>query len=139
MTSFQKTNFWSELADLDARIPEGKREYLRERLRNELYDFVLRKFLERREERGLTKARLARRIGYDPAHLNRLLGAPGNWTLATVSDLLAGIAGETLAPASAPLPRENLRNASPEDLLNLVVSQGSEADSGQVPSQTGTR
>lgn len=123
MTSFQRENFWSDIADLEARIPEGKREYLRERLRNELYDFVLGKFLEQRNERGLTKAQLARRIGYDPAQLNRLLGAPGNWTLSTVSDLLAGIAGETLVPVSGALPGERLRNASTGDLLNLAVSQ----------------
>ena len=123
MTSFQRENFWSDIADLEARIPEGKREYLRERLRNELYDFVLGKFLEQRNERGLTKAQLARRIGYDPAQLNRLLGAPGNWTLSTVSDLLAGIAGETLVPVSGALPGEKLRNASTGDLLNLAVSQ----------------
>ncbi len=123
MTSFQRENFWSDIADIEARIPEGKREYLRERLRNELYDFVLGKFLEQRNERGLTKAQLARRIGYDPAQLNRLLGAPGNWTLSTVSDLLAGIAGETLVPVSGALPGERLRNASTGDLLNLAVSQ----------------
>lgn len=125
MTSFQRANFWSEIADLEAPIPEGPREYLRERLRNDLYDFVLRKFLEQRKERGLTKAQLARRIGYDPAHLNRLLGAPGNWTLSTVSDLLAGISGETLVPDSAVLPGRNRRNVSSGDLLNLTLSQDS--------------
>ena len=139
MTSSPKAQFWSEIEDLGARIPEGKLEYLRERFRNDLFDFVLRKFLEQGEERGLTQAELARRLSCDPARLNRLLGAPGNWTLATVSDLLVGISGEALALQSRPVQGESPRNMGARDLLRsnsvLAVSDNiiNAADTSSVP------
>jgi len=89
-----------ELEDSDIRIPEGKLEYLRQRTKNNQYSYFIRKFHEEQRIAGLTNAKLARRIGCDPGRLSKLLGAPGNWTIATVSDLLAGIAGEELDPAS---------------------------------------
>ncbi len=113
----QRTNFWSEIEDLDEQIPAGKLEYLRERFRNDLYDFVLRKFLEEMESRGLNQAQLATRINYNPSQLNRLLGAPGNWTLKTVSDLLIGISGEALVLQSAKVPGATRRNMGPADHL----------------------
>lgn len=117
MISSQKTPFWSEIENLDACIPDGKREYLRERFRNELYDFILTKYLSESETRGLTKAKLARRLNCDPGRLNKLLGAPGNWTLGTVSDLLVGISGEVLVPQSAKVPGSMRRNMSAHDRL----------------------
>jgi hypothetical protein len=49
---------------------------------------VLRCFLEASEEGGLTKAIVAKRLRKGPEQITRWLGAPGNWTLNTVSDLL---------------------------------------------------
>ena len=118
MTSSPKTQFWFEIENLEAQIPEGKLEYLRERFRNDLFDFILRRFLEQREKRGLTQAELARRLSCDPARLSRLLGAPGNWTLGTVSDLLVGISGETLVPHAAKVPGESPRNMGARELLH---------------------
>ena len=117
MTSSRKMQFWSEIEDLEARIPKGKLEYLRERFRNDLYDFILRKYLDQRNERNLNQAELARRLSYDPARLNRLLGAPGNWTLATVSDLLVGISGESLDLKSTAIRGNTVRNQNVHDLL----------------------
>lgn len=117
MTSSPKMPFWSEIEDLEARIPQGKLEYLRERFRNDLYDLILRKFLEQRKERNLNQAELARRLSYDPARLNRLLAAPGNWTLATVSDLLVGISGESLDLQSTSVRGHAPRNFTAQDLL----------------------
>ena len=117
MTLSQKIDFWSEIEDLDERIPAGKLEYLREKFRNDLYNFVLRKFLEERESRGLNQAQLATRINYNTSQLNRLLGAPGNWTLKTISDLLIGISGEALVLQSAKVPGATRRNMGPADHL----------------------
>ena len=110
VTTSQLKHFLSELEELEARIPEGKLEYLRERTRNNLYSFIIRKFLEQKKEAGLTNAKLAHRLGYDPGRLSRLLGAPGNWTISTVSDLLAGIAGEELSAGSKSLLDQAPRN-----------------------------
>jgi hypothetical protein len=69
-------------------IPVGKLAYFRTRLRLEFYDFILRRFLS---QENLTKAELARRIHRSPDVVNRWLGAPGNWTIDTLSDLLIGM------------------------------------------------
>ena len=81
-------------------IPIRTLTYLRERTRNQLFELVMAKFTEA-EARGLTKAKLARRMRRSPNHIVMLLGAPGDWTIDTVSDLLAGISGEELTPSSS--------------------------------------
>ena len=64
--------------------------YYRARLRNRIYQLVLLGL----EASGLTRAEIARRIYKRPEQITRLLGAPGNWTLDTVSDLLLAIGCE---------------------------------------------
>jgi len=75
-------------------IPVGKLAYFRERLKNRLHELVFLEFLRQQRERKLTQAELARRIGKAPEQVNRWLGAPGNWELDTVSDLLLGMGAE---------------------------------------------
>jgi hypothetical protein len=58
--------------------------YFRARLKNRLHQLVLAEF----ERAGCSKASIAKRIDKRPEQITRLLGAPGNWTLDTVSDLL---------------------------------------------------
>ena len=79
--------------DLDRRerIPEPLLEYFRTRNRMNLFAAVLTEF----RNSGLTQAELAARLGRGPDRISRLLGAPGNWTLDTVSDLLLAISGAT--------------------------------------------
>ena len=110
MTTYPRTHFLFEIADPDAPIPTGKLEYLQERLRNNIYNFIVSKFLERHEKYGLTQAALARRIACDPGRLNKLLGAPGNWTIGTISDLLVGISAEEFVPDSESLLGRRPRN-----------------------------
>jgi hypothetical protein len=83
-------------------IPEAKRVYFQERLRSRFFEFLLNKFLEQ-QERGLTKAKLARRIGRTPDVVNRWLSAPSNLTLDTASDLLLGINAEELEMSASSL------------------------------------
>ena len=86
-------------------IPPETLAYLTARTKNRTYDYILRKFLDKAKSDGLTKAELARRLGKRPEVINRLLGAPGNWGLETVAELLAGIAEEELEPNSSSLNR----------------------------------
>ena len=116
MTTSQRMSFLSEVVS-GAPIPVNKRAYFQARLRNRLYDFVVTKFLERERNKELTRAELARRIGRKPESITRLLGAPGNWTLGTVSDLLLGINGEELEPASLSLLDRPSRNFAREDWI----------------------
>ena len=76
-------------------IPESKRVYFQQRLRDRFFDFIVGCFL-REQSNGLTKAKLARRIGKTPDVVNRWLAAPSNLTLDSISDLLLGICAEEL-------------------------------------------
>jgi hypothetical protein len=88
------TAFLSEVESEFDVIPAEKRAYLSDRLRHRLYDLILNEFMKHQEENpGFTQAALARRIGSRPEVVNRWLTSPGNWTLDTVSNLLAGISG----------------------------------------------
>lgn len=84
-------------------VPPVVLSYFQARLKNRLHDFIISKFFEMEKTRGLTRADLARRIGRKPEVITRLLGAPGNWTLDTVSDLLIGIASEELELSASPI------------------------------------
>ncbi len=92
MTTSQTRSFLIEVVE-GSPIPVGKLEYFRARLQSRLHQLVLNEWLCQ-EDQGLTQAELARRIGRKPEVINRLLGAPGNWTVNTVSDLLIGMGAE---------------------------------------------
>ena len=105
----------------DDAIPYGHLAYLQERTRNQLFQFILKKFIEA-EARGLTKAKLARRMHRSPEVITRLLGSPGNWTISTISDLLAGIADEELTPSAVKIigyPRRT-KTRTPRDLQKAI-------------------
>lgn len=102
MTTSGKNTYLQEIVSGEP-IPKGKLAYFRGRLKYRLYNLVIEKFADMEKSQGLTKAELARRIGCKPEQITRRLGAPGNWTLDTVSDLLLGIAGEELVIDSRPL------------------------------------
>lgn len=96
MTTYQ-TPFLSEINDEFEVIPIEKRIYLQERLRHRLYDLIMGEFIKHQSMNSkFTQASLARRIGRRPEVINRWLSTPGNWTLDTVSNLLAGISGAEL-------------------------------------------
>jgi hypothetical protein len=115
MTTYQKTPFLSEIAS-GRTIPAAKLDYLKERAMYNIYGFIIAKFLEQ-EKQGFTRAKLARRIGRKPEVITRLLGCPGNWTIATISDLLVGIAAEEFLPASASLLSRSNKNFQEKDCL----------------------
>ena len=112
--------FFSEIASghHGPPIPEAKRAYFQARLRNRLFNFIVKKFLQE-QQRGLTKAALARRIGKTPDVVNRWLGAPSNLTLDTVSDLLLGIGAEELKPETSSLLDQRPTNFLHADWIKL--------------------
>ena len=89
----------SEVRDVLVLSP-GTLSYFRERLRNRLHQLVLREFMRRENAGELTRADLARRLSKRPEQITRWLGAPGNWTLDTVSDLLLGMGMELACNAT---------------------------------------
>src|SRR5437867_2944605 len=92
MTTFQKTFAPSKPSEAN-KIPGPTLEYFRTRNKMQVFNLVQREF----ERSGLTQKDLAARLGKGADQVCRLLGAPGNWTLETVSDLLFAISGSELA------------------------------------------
>jgi hypothetical protein len=90
MTTSPTQSLFKEILS-DKPISVGILSYFRTRFRLTLHSLILDGFLE---QKHLTKAKLARRIGRKPEAVNRLLANPGNWTLDTVSDLLLAIGAE---------------------------------------------
>jgi hypothetical protein len=130
MSTSRKKPLLSEIKSGDP-LPPHTLAYFQERLKNRIFNYVLGKFLEAERE-GLTKAELARRIGKRPEIVTRLLGAPGNWTLDTVSDLLLGIAAEELEPETRSLlnrPRRNYEGIDWEAKLPLKPLKKLETES----------
>jgi hypothetical protein len=112
----------------------GTLAYYRARFRNRLYHLVLSKFRAAVAEEGLTRAELARRTGKRPEVLTRILGAPGNWRLDTVSDLLMGIAGEELDATSSSPFAGAARNFGYPDFYPPIAPEG-ESNPRNVPKE----
>jgi hypothetical protein len=108
MNTSASHSFLSEILFAEP-IPLEKLAFFRARAQSHLYDLVVTKFLALERDGKLTRAELARRIGKQPAQITRLLGAPGNWTVGTGSDLLLGM-GEELDVSSCPLAGRVERN-----------------------------
>lgn len=98
--------------------------YFRDRLRDRCHELVLKEFLRQATDSGFTKAQLARRISKDHGQINRLLGAPGNWTLDTVSDLLLAL-GTELAIEVSHFSDQPIRNL--DQPAWLIISDRNES------------
>lgn len=99
--------------ELDAdTIPASALAYVGQRAKNSYYHFVMSKFREHK----VTQAQLARKIGKNPAQMNRLLASPGNWTIETIAVLLAGICSEEVVPSSSPFAGRARANGRAYDL-----------------------
>lgn len=94
------------------RIPPSSLAYLSQRARNNCYHFVMKRF----EASGLSKADLGRRIGKGQDQINHVLASPGNWTIRTLAELLAGIGDEEFIPSALSLHGRPPRNMSQFDL-----------------------
>ncbi len=70
--------------------------YCRERLRNRIFDCVIRALAERVASGATTRASIAKRLGKDPAQVTRWLSGPSNWTIDTISDLMLALDAELL-------------------------------------------
>ena len=108
--------FTEILKDRVTPIPEDKLAYFRRRLRLHLHEMVVGKFYQ---QETMTQRNLADRIGKTPDVVNRLLGAPGNWTLDTLSDLLIAMAA---VPSLGIDDVEELLPRQSEDLTKVVAA-----------------
>jgi hypothetical protein len=114
------------------------RAYFEQRLRNRVYQFILDKFLQA-EKSGLTKAKLARKIGKTPDVVNRWLGSPNNIQIDTACDLILGISGEELhLSASSPLSQIRSNYSHFDELCASSSSAGVMGVDSQVSKLVGT-
>jgi len=123
------------------RIPDGTLMFLRAQLKGIVHRLVLAEL----QESGLTRAEIAERIGKDRGQLSRALGAPGNWTLDTVSDLLAAV-GKMLErePSAIEIPyasadteksdRQNVYTATPTPPLGVMMESNVDPKYLRMPS-----
>lgn len=121
MTTFQKTPLKSEIEGSSPLSP-GALGYLCARTRDSYFDYVHAKLAEA-EVAGLKRGEIAKRIRKSPTRLSHILGAPGNWTLDTITELLAGICREELTPLSVPLLKTVNGNVSTSALLDHHCNQ----------------
>lgn len=132
MNTSAKTPILSEILE-GKPIPAGKLAYFRERFRDHLYDLVLSEF-KAREKEGLKKSDIAKRIRRSPEQITRWLGAPGNWTLETVSDLLLAVSkaepNVVLSPLTGRLrknmPERSWTDPPPSDSKSSQDKSGAE-------------
>lgn len=75
------------------KVPEGTLGFVKSKLRNDLYNLIVAAF----RRSGLTQAELALRLGKRPEIISRNLGAPGNYTIDTVAEMLFAINGNFVA------------------------------------------
>ncbi len=138
MPTFQTPSLLTEVFS-GSQIPVGTMAYFRAKLRYALHEVVLREFIKQEDSNRINKAELARRIHKKPEQVSRWLGAPGNWTIDTVSDLLLGMGVEAEISAMSLEDRlasqqekwgdsENI--VSPETLQEMPVEIDSSHDDG---------
>jgi hypothetical protein len=114
VTSSTKTTLMSKPIHGE-KVADWTLEFFRQRNRNHVHSLVIaamKKF-------GITQAELSRRLGRRPDVVCRWIGAPGNWTLDTVSDLLFAINGLEVSYQTADPLNGSKRNYSSPDWLTI--------------------
>ena len=118
--TISQTAFLSEIL-AGAPIPVSKLAYFRRRFRNRIHSAVLSEFMRLEKTNKISRAVLARRIGCRPEQVTRWLGAPGNWTLDTVSDLLLAMACEPALSISSLGDSEMVKQASDQQHSTTLI------------------
>lgn len=109
MTSFPRRIALADPAKTKP-IPGSDLAYIRTRNRLSAFNAVKDEF----QRSGITQKELAERLNMNAGQLSRLLGAPGNWTLDTVAELLWAISGaRTTYPLEFPLTKAKRNNTRP--------------------------
>lgn len=113
MTMSRTTQRLSEPVGSDP-VPPPTLEYMRTRNRMRLFDLIHKEF----SRSGITRTQLAKRMGRGLDRVSHLLGAPGNWTLDTASDLLFAISGAEISYGPSYPLRKAPRNLTRPEWLD---------------------
>ena len=115
MTTSTKTPIQSEIEGAGPLSPSAL-GYLCANTRQSYFSYIHQKLSEA-EDSGLRRKDIARRLNKSPGRLSHLLGAPGNWTLDTIAELLVAISREEFIPDSLPILRDRNHNCTNENIL----------------------
>lgn len=129
MTTSRNTPLTLQLENNNTTISPGVLAYLSERARNSFFQYILEKFEQAKAERGLTQSKLADRIGKTPDRISRLLNTPGNLTIDTYAELLAGISAEEPVPNSRKVLGRGKKNISQGDIMRGNADAASDSSS----------
>jgi hypothetical protein len=86
--------------NLDEVLSQRTIFYCRERLRNRIFDCVIKAMADRVASGAATRAMIARRLGKDPGQVSRWFSGPSNWTIDTISDLMLALDAELILEPS---------------------------------------
>jgi hypothetical protein len=112
----------------------GTRVYFQERLRNRIYDLIIRQ-LENYKTAGGTQTELATRLDRRADQISRWLSSPGNLTLDTISDLMLGLSGAELRmEVDYPMQKHAKNSRAPEWMVNRPGQKTLKAHSVDVQS-----
>jgi hypothetical protein len=130
-----RATFLSKPVDGQKVLPETY-AYMTARAKRRAYNLVIREF----KKSGISKAELARRLGKGADRVSKMLAGPGNWTIATVAELLFAICGaEPEWDLSFPLDKAKRNNTRPEWLSSpdapLMKIASSAPSSNTAPAQ----
>ena len=103
----------------ETRIPETTLDYIRTHNRMGLFSLVQNEF----RNSGITQTELAVRMGKGTDRICRLLGAPGNWTADTASDLVFAISGGVIKYTVSYPSNEPARNRTRPEWLEPTESK----------------
>lgn len=98
--------------------------YYSRRLRSRVFDEMLRAFSEAIDNQGMTRAKLAKRIGVKPEQITRWFSAPSNYTLDTVAKILVGLEAE-LDPKVVFFRDRHLPNYAPST-IDFISAPGTQ-------------
>ncbi len=126
MTTFPSTFALCEPVPGEA-VPSAVFEYLNTRNKMKAFTRVQEEF----RKSGLTQAELATRLGKRADRVSRVLNAPGNWELDTLSEFLFAISGATVR-YEVDYP---LRKVRPNPLVVSSASGGDTPATTVEPSQ----
>jgi hypothetical protein len=130
-TSAKTTSMFKPNAN--EKVPDWTLAFFRQRNKNRIHDLVIKSM----KKFGISQAELARRLGRRPDVVCRWIGAPGNWTLDTVSDLLFAISGlEVAYEVGSPLDGPTRNFESPDWLMNSSAKGTSITPSFTVSNQS---
>jgi transcriptional regulator with XRE-family HTH domain len=109
MTMYRSTSTLSEPVGRE-RIPSSQIAYIQTRTKLDMFNIVRAEL----KASGLSQAEIAERLGKGTDRISKILSAPGNWTLDTVSELLFAISGGMLdASIKHPLRRPKRNDIAP--------------------------